>query len=148
MGNFLTLVFLTIIKEIGYDNYKWQNYINLFLIYPFDRCGLLYQRTSNISINSFNSMIKTSNFALNNIHCASKCLHDKSLTQSCNAYSFDNASLSCELASLTLLEDPLPDGSDGGEKKIMVEVSSLETLPRTCRGGEHCCRHDQPCWQA
>ena len=68
----------------------------------------------------------------------------------------------CELASLTFLEDPLPDGSDGGEKKVkgeyyylaggltvimkvMVEVGVLDTLPRTCRGGEHCCRPDQPC---
>ena len=51
----------------------------------------------------------------------------------------------CELAQLTFLEDPLPDESDGGAKKIMLEVTAAETLPRTCRGGEHCCRADQPC---
>ena len=27
----------------------------------------------------------------------------------------------------------------------MVEVNAAETLPRTCRGGEHCCRADNPC---
>ena len=94
-------------------------------------------------------MKKTSYLALNYIDCASKCLqYDKPADQSCNAYSFNNASQACELAKVTLLEDPLPDGSDGGEKKIMVEMATLKTLPRTCRGGEHCCRHDQPCPQA
>ena len=27
----------------------------------------------------------------------------------------------------------------------MVEVIASETLPRNCRGGEHCCRPDSPC---
>ena len=63
----------------------------------------------------------------------------------CNAYSYDENYLTCDLASISYLEDPLPDGSDGGEKKIMVEVKVLDMLPRNCRGGEHCCRPDYPC---
>ena len=31
---------------------------------------------------------------------------------------------------------------------MMVEVTAAETLPRTCRGGEHCCRPDFPCGEA
>ena len=27
----------------------------------------------------------------------------------------------------------------------MLDSRDLEVLPRTCRGGEHCCRPDQPC---
>ena len=27
----------------------------------------------------------------------------------------------------------------------MIESRSLESLPRTCRGGEHCCRPEKPC---
>ena len=28
---------------------------------------------------------------------------------------------------------------------MMMDTRDLEDLPRTCRGGEHCCRPDQPC---
>ena len=83
--------------------------------------------------------------AKNILDCAQKCVHYASTGGYCNAYSHDNNSLDCDLASLTYLEDPLPDGSDGGEKKIMVEMMAVDTLPRNCRGGEHCCRPDSPC---
>ena len=58
--------------------------------------------------------------AKNILDCAQKCVHYANTGGYCNAYSHDNNSLDCDLASLTYLEDPLPDGSDGGEKKIMV----------------------------
>ena len=63
----------------------------------------------------------------------------------CNSYSFDAVAQLCQIANISFLEDPLPDDSDGGSKKIMVDVNVIEMLPRTCRGGEHCCRPDQPC---
>ena len=63
----------------------------------------------------------------------------------CNSYSHDDQSLQCQLASLTFLEDPLADGGDGGEMSVMVEVVAADSLSRVCRGGEHCCRPDQPC---
>ena len=46
----------------------------------------------------------------------------------CNSYSHDDQSLQCQLASLTFLEDPLEDGSDGGEKKMMVDVAAADSL--------------------
>ena len=83
---------------------------------------------------------------MSTIECARQCLHHQSSGSGvCNAYSYSNVSLLCELATLTFLEDPLPDGSDGGEKKVMVASGVLHTLPRTCRGGDHCCRPDDPC---
>ena len=140
---------------------------------------MLFERTNNISVNSFSSLLqKTSQvnqliirkviniFVVkqekNVIACAHQCLYYKNSGGICNAYSYSNVSQLCELASLTFLEDPLPDGSDGGEKKVkveyyylaegltvtmkvMVESAVLDTLPRTCRGGEHCCRPDYPC---
>ena len=42
-------------------------------------------------------------------------------------------------------QDPLADGLDGGEKVMMLEVVAADSLSRVCRGGEHCCRPDQPC---
>ena len=58
---------------------------------------------------------------MSTIECARQCLHHQSSGSGvCNAYSYSNVSLLCELATLTFLEDPLPDGSDGGEKKVMV----------------------------
>ena len=59
---------------------------------------------------------------MSTIECARQCLHHESGgTGACNAYSYSNVSRLCELASMTFLEDPLPDGSDGGEKKVKVE---------------------------
>ena len=86
--------------------------------------------------------------AINYIDCAGKCLHYRNSGQGeCNTYSFSPASQVCEIAKLTYLEDPKPDGSDGGEKKVMVDSRVIDELPRTCRGGEHCCRPDSPCPQ-
>ena len=98
-----------------------------------------------MSVSSFANMKTMTYQAKNLLDCAQKCVHYASTGGYCNAYSHDEDSLQCDLASLTYLEDPLPDGSDGGEKKIMVEMTAVDTLPRNCRGGEHCCRPDSPC---
>ena len=107
---------------------------------------VLFQRTNNVSHSSFSSARQHLGKARNVLDCGSKCVYYESSGQgTCNAYSFNDNNEDCELASMTFLEDPLHDGSDGGEKKVMVDVTVLETLPRTCRGGEHCCRPDNPC---
>ena len=72
-------------------------------------------------------MFLSSEQARSSIDCAHQCLHYQQLGGVCNAYSFSNVSLLCELASLTFLEDPLPDQSDGGEKKVMVAAAVLHT---------------------
>lgn len=129
----------------------------------YSKAGIFFERTENISVSSFNNMktssTKVLHFHLNQqklkieyiqaksfLDCAHKCLYYvNSGSGQCNSYSYNNNSLLCELASLTYLEDPLPDRSDGGEKKVMVDVTVLESLPRNCRGGEHCCRPDNKC---
>ena len=73
-------------------------------------------------------MFLSSEQARSSIDCAHQCLHYQQLGGVCNAYSFSNVSLLCELASLTFLEDPLPDQSDGGEKKVMVAAAVLHTV--------------------
>ena len=73
-------------------------------------------------------MFLSSEQARSSIDCAHQCLHYQQLGGVCNAYSFSNVSLLCELASLTFLEDPLPDQSDGGEKKVMVAATVLHTV--------------------
>ena len=109
------------------------------------RCGKMFQRTSNVSVSTFNSKKKETLLTRNSIDCAHQCMKYVSSGEVCNAFSYDESSLSCELASLSFLEDPLEDGSDGGEKKIMLHSPDVEELPRVCRGGEHCCRPDSPC---
>ena len=116
------------------------------LLIQWRECGLLFQSSSNISKSSFSAGKKLTTKTESSISCAHRCLHfSHTGSDSCNSYSYNEENLQCELASLTFLEDPLEDGSDGGEQVVMVEVTAVETLPRVCRGGEHCCRADQPC---
>ena len=65
----------------------------------------------------------------NTLSCAQLCLSYVRTGQGeCNAFSYNDQSQLCELASLPFLEDPLEDGSDGGEKKMMVDVVAAESL--------------------
>ena len=67
--------------------------------------------------------------AANTLSCAQLCLsYTRTGQGECNAFSYSDQSLLCELASLTFLEDPLEDGSDGGEKKMMVDVAAADSL--------------------
>ena len=81
----------------------------------------------------------------NSISCAQRCVNYVTSGEECNAFSYNQETLTCELANITFLEDPLEDGSDGGEKRIMLAWPEVDLLPRVCRGGEHCCGPDSPC---
>ena len=121
------------------------SYLFLLSLLDMRECGFLFQSTRNISKSSFSASKKKSAQTESSLGCAQLCLHYHTNTGTCNSYSYQAQSLQCDLASLTFLEDPLEDFSDGGEEVVMVEVEAMESLPRLCRGGEHCCRADQPC---
>ena len=101
----------------------------------------MYQKTSNISVSSFKSSVNETVQARNHFDCAAKCFRQLRLGKknktfvynisinccfkkigkgSCNSYSFDKIKSTCELANLLFLEDPLSDGSDGGEKTVII----------------------------
>ena len=84
---------------------------DLMIQVTYDRgsTSVLYQRTNNISSSSFTSAKKSSLKARSVLDCGSKCIYFESSGEGvCNAYSFNDETDSCELASLTFLEVCVP----------------------------------------
>ena len=78
---------------------------NNFVLVSCTSSTVLFQKTTNISSTSFTSARKSSTKAKNILDCGGKCVYYEDSGQGyCNAYSFNEATEVCELASITYLE--------------------------------------------
>ena len=96
----------------------------------------LYKSSRNISTASFSKMLTKTVQSSTLLDCAHRCLYWETVEKLCNSFHYEASTETCQLASLTFLEDPRP-----GETSlaIMLDTSAGERLELRCRGGERCC---------
>ena len=96
----------------------------------------LYTATVNQSSSSWVSRVVDTRPAASLLSCAGHCQDRQEEFGDCNSFAFEEASSSCQMGSITYLEDPSPGDSS---VRLMVVEEVLDSLKMWCRGGDGCC---------
>ena len=96
----------------------------------------LYTATLNQSTISWGSKVVNSKTASSLLTCAGHCQDRQEEYGDCNSFNYQESSSSCEMGSITYLEDPWPGES---MVRLMVVEEVLDSLKMYCRGGDGCC---------